>query len=366
MTRRLLTYSALGAAGAITFASLVNAALQPSRMAKADQPMAGALAVWSLSYFLLGALLVLRRPKLLIPWLLVAIGVCNAFTENFVSVDSNSPVFAQRADVVLFVVFAATFALLVQLFPTGRPLPGFWRWITAALVSSTAVIAVGQAFGVKAPSSPGVISVAVFVVAVTYGVGMLGSVPMLAWRFHRSRGAERAQLKWFLFSVVIALVAWFQASSQLPLPTVRHLMFAVAPVLPAVAIAIALMRYRLYDIDRVISRTTSYAVVTAVVLIVYFAVVTTASRIFNHSDAVVVAAATLLAAAVFQPILRRVQRAVDHRFNRSRYDASRIVDDFGRQLRHDVDTVSIESGLILAIEETLQPAQASLWVRGQA
>ena len=141
-------------------------------------------------------------------------------------------------------------------------------------------------------------------------------------------------------------------------------MFALAPVFPAVAIALALLRYRLYDIDRVISRTTSYVIVTAVVLAVYFLAVTAATRLLSHSDTVIVAGATLLAAAVFQPVLRRVQRAVDHRFNRARYDAARIVDEFGRELGGEVDSESIASDLMSAVERTLQPMSATLWVRG--
>jgi hypothetical protein len=135
--------------------------------------------------------------------------------------------------------------------------------------------------------------------------------------------------------------------------------YALIPV----SIGVAVLRYRLYDIDRIISRTLAYLAVTAVVLAVYAGVIALTTRLLPVTSAFSVAAATLAAAAVFRPALRKVQTAVDHRFNRARFDASRASEEFGAQLRHEVNPYAISADLIGVINRTLQPAAVHLWLR---
>jgi hypothetical protein len=135
--------------------------------------------------------------------------------------------------------------------------------------------------------------------------------------------------------------------------------FALIPI----SIGVAVLKYRLYDVDRVISRTTSYTIVTGLVFITYGAVIAISSRLMPDSSTLAVAAATLVAAAAFRPLLKRVQAVVDKRFNRERYNAAQTLSAFGRHLRDVVDTEAVTASLIGAVGSTLQPSQAIVWLR---
>jgi hypothetical protein len=131
-----------------------------------------------------------------------------------------------------------------------------------------------------------------------------------------------------------------------------------------VAIGIAVTRYRLYEIDRVVSRTTSYVVVTGFLVAVYAATVTAVSRLLpGTSSSFAVAAATLAAAALFRPVLTRVQRTVDHRFNRGQYDAQQTVDAFAGRLRDEVDPDEVSADLLAVLSRTVEPRGVALWVK---
>ncbi len=143
------------------------------------------------------------------------------------------------------------------------------------------------------------------------------------------------------------------------LGNITVLTFVAIPV----AIGIAILRYGLYGIDRLISRTLSYAVITGTLLVIYLLLVTTVSRIAPASSSLAVAASTLAVAALFQPLRRRVQTVVDRKFNRARYDADRTVDAFTRTLREEVDLDAVSSDLIATVHDTLEPARVGLWLR---
>jgi hypothetical protein len=133
-----------------------------------------------------------------------------------------------------------------------------------------------------------------------------------------------------------------------------------------VAIAVAVLRYRLWDLDRLISRTVTYALVTALLAVPYLLILPAATRLAGGAGSLAVAAATLTAAAAFQPLRRRVQDLVDRRFNRRRYDAARTVDRFARRLRDQVDLDVLRGELLAVVDQTMQPTQVSLWLRPPA
>jgi hypothetical protein len=137
------------------------------------------------------------------------------------------------------------------------------------------------------------------------------------------------------------------------------------PLLLAVplAVAVAVLRYRLWDLDRLVSRTVTYALVTALLVVPYLLVVAAASRLAEGSGSLAVAAATLTVAALFQPLRRRVQDLVDRRFNRRRYDAARTLDGFAARLRDQVDLDALHTELLGVVDQTMQPTQAWLWLR---
>jgi hypothetical protein len=199
----------------------------------------------------------------------------------------------------------------------------------------------------------------------------------LVVRFVRARGIERQQMKWFVFGtsllvlaalIMVVLGFFFGVKDPIRNP------FAVGSILLGfiaipVTSGIAIMRYRLYDIDRIISRTLSYALVTGclvgayVALVVVFQAVT--RPLTGRSD-LAIAASTLIVAALFVPLRRRIQGAVDHRFNRKRYDAEKTIDAFTARLRDEVDISTLNDDLESVVRLTMQPAHVSVWLRDAA
>jgi len=153
----------------------------------------------------------------------------------------------------------------------------------------------------------------------------------------------------------------------LPLPSVTihggDLAWATAVLLFPLGIAVAVLRHGLYDLDRVVSRTVSYAIVTAAVLLVYVVIVTSVTRLLGSQPTLVVAGSTLAAAALFRPLLQRVQGAVDRRFNRQKVDGQRAVEGFGARLRDEVDLGVVEHELLAVARRSLEPSSTSVWLR---
>jgi hypothetical protein len=185
-------------------------------------------------------------------------------------------------------------------------------------------------------------------------------------RFRASRGVERQQLRW-----VAAGAAGAVAGLLLALPgglgiTSGWISNIVYPAMlcPPVAVGVAVLRYRLYDLDRVISRTLTYGLLTVLLGLGYTAVVLGLGRLLPEGSSLAVAAATLAAAAAFSPLRHRVQDLVDRRFNRRRYDAAGTVAAFAARLRDQVDLDALHTELLAVVDQTVQPTRASLWLRG--
>ena len=190
----------------------------------------------------------------------------------------------------------------------------------------------------------------------------------LVGRFRRARGVERLQLQWVALAalvvvmagvVVLAGLAVGVASASTLLSGAVGLCLATLPV----ATAAAALRYRLYDLDRVISRTLAYGSLTVMLGLGYAGIVLGVGRLLPRGSSLAVAAATLAVAAVFQPARRRIQQAVDRRFNRRRHDPIRTIAAFNDRLRQQVDLAALTRELLAVVEETMQPPQASLWLR---
>lgn len=182
-------------------------------------------------------------------------------------------------------------------------------------------------------------------------------------RFGRARGVERQQLKWFAFAGLLTLVEIAVAVATDAHTAVSGVaQFVAVATLPA-AMGLAIVRYRLYDIDRIVSRTVSYALVSGLLVAVSAGLVTAVTRLTPTGNSLAVAAATLAVAALFQPVRRRVQSSVDRRFNRARYDAARTIDAFSAQLREQVDLASLQADLLTVVRRTMEPATLGLWLR---
>ena len=196
----------------------------------------------------------------------------------------------------------------------------------------------------------------------------IGAISVLV-RFRRSQGLERQQLRWMMAAltlVPLAVIAGFLLVTGGAPSQVAWIPALVAFMLPPLAVGIAVLRYRLYEIDRIISRTIGWAAVTtvlAVVLVAVILVTQTALASITTSNTFAVAASTLVVSALFQPLRRRVQATVDRRFNRARYDAKRTVAAFAGRLRDELDIEALTTVIAAAVMQTVEPVSVSLWLR---
>jgi hypothetical protein len=187
----------------------------------------------------------------------------------------------------------------------------------------------------------------------------------LVGRFRRARGVERQQLRWLSFAAALAPPALLVMYAGILTEHLELAGWAVGVFLALLPLAIsaAIARYRLYDLDRIISRTLAYGLLTLVLGLGYAGVVLGLGRLLPRGSSLVVAAATLAVAAVFQPARRRIQQAVDRRFNRGRYNAERTIAAFSTRLREQVDLDTLTDELLAVVHQTMQPRHASLWLR---
>jgi hypothetical protein len=275
-----------------------------------------------------------------------------------------------------------TFLLL--LFPNGHLASRRWRVVAWAAAVDLALVWVVAAFkpgpleGLIGVSNPlGIQSVeAAFnllgaVVAPVLGVLTILSAASIVVRFRRTRGVERQQLKWFTYAAVLSVLAWLffaltGLQEQLP-SALEYMVGAIFLAGVPVAIGIALLRYHLYDIDRLIRRTLVYGVLSALLGAVYAGTVLLLGQLFGGIGAEppswVVAGATLAVAALFGPARHRVQQVVDRRFNRRRYDAAKTIAGFSARLHDQVDLDTLTAELLAVVDQTVEPTKATLWLR---
>ncbi len=366
----------------------------PGRSGMSDTPdLPIFLGVWSVFVMLpsVGAILAIRRPANPIGWLFIATAlgfIIGIFSTEYVGragIGGASLPFVVLVDWVsawcgnLSIILAAVWIPL--LFPDGH-LPGpRWRvvaWAAAILtVVGTLALAIvpdGEHGYAGTLPNPIAVSGPIGEVAAAFVnlyfpalvVLCLLSLSSLANRFHRSRGVERQQLKWFLFAVgfLVAAVA-ASAATQLEVAWVAVLLGLSS--LP-VAAGIAILRYRLYDIDRLVSRTIAYVAVTGGLVAVYLIANLALSAAFSalaSGNSVAVAVSTLIIAALFTPVRRRVQVVVDRRFDRARVDGERTTAAFSERLRDEVDIATVTADLDGIVRSSLRPAYVGLWLRAR-
>jgi hypothetical protein len=200
------------------------------------------------------------------------------------------------------------------------------------------------------------------------GACMVAAVSSLVLRFRRSQGVERQQLKWVVYAGALLLLT-IPVGEYLP-ATVGDALFGLIIAFLPVAAGIAILRYRLYDIDRLINRTLVYGLLTAVLGGLYAGTVLILGQLFggigSDPPSWVIAGATLAVAALFQPARRRIQAVVDRRFNRRKYNATKTVEVFSLRLREEIDLDALSAELLAVVDQTMQPTRASLWLRPSA
>jgi hypothetical protein len=280
--------------------------------------------------------------------------------------------------------------LAVLLFPDGQPPSPRWRWVLwvyiaaaalwvgGALIASVGAIAAhhirvdasGNLLALSQPTGSGdwwVVVEAVYLPVLA--LCWLGSVAAQVLSYRHSSGIRRQQLKWLAGGSALAAAGIPVAATLSSRPGILGVVGDIAGaglLAVPVCMGVAILRYRLFDIDRIISRTLAYAIVTGLLVGVYAGLVLLATGVFRFHSAVAVAAATLAAAALFHPVRRRVQRAVDQRFNRARYDADLTVAAFAARLKDAVDLDSVRADLASAVQKTLEPAHITVWINERA
>ncbi len=271
-------------------------------------------------------------------------------------------------------------------FPTGT-LPGpRWRWpvgLVAAMVAVgmlAIVIRPGPMFGsgpdnpltpwlpAVSPSGLEILGVLDAIGALSLPLGAGLGVAAIIVRFRRSHGDQRQQLKWFLAAMAPAAVLIPLSISGVfsSFPLLDLLSVALLPIV-AVSVAVAILRYRLYDIDRVISRTISYGLITALLVAVFLVVNLGLQSLLSDvtsGNSLAVAGSTLLAAALFTPVRRRVQWIVDRRFDRARYDGERTASAFAIRMRDAIDLLAVTDDLEVTVRRAIAPSRVGLWLRG--
>jgi hypothetical protein len=322
----------------------------------------GTHLLWAFAFASVGALIARQRSRNPIGWLLLgsAIFAGLAGFTGFALSRVRSDLAAALWEVA-WVPAVAGLVTSLALIPDGRLMSPRWRpwlwlpWFSVLLLGL--VILGGDALAGWLVAAEAMLQISFLPMCVAVAV-----------RFRRSRGRERQQLKWIAFAggvIVVAAVTgelvvrflfpgWYYTSTVV-------LSLAVLGV--PVAIGMAILRRRLYDIDRIISRTVAYATVTAVLALSYVTVVFVLRLIFPGGSQVAVVSSTLAVAALFHPLRRRVQTEVDRRFNRARYDAASVVDAFTTRIRSEGGIESVSEDLLDVAHQTMEPTSASLWLR---
>jgi len=358
----------------------------------AHKPVDG-LAVFGLLFAGLGLVIARRQPGNRIAWLLLGFSVLLVFYEDAAVYSATDyrlhggklPL-GFPAVLIASELWSAVFLMLpliILFFPDGK-LPPRWRMVMWGYLGVCALIVAillgagawqmrgtrivvqgnGQLVGNSGPAGAlGLAQLILFVAVPVFWV-LFVARQVLSWR--RASGERRAQLKWLMAgaaATVIGLAATvlLQSSSTL-LTVLDNTCLAVGILSLPVCIIFAILKYRLYDIDRLISRTLSYTLVTGVLIGVYIGVVTFTTRVLPFHSTVAVAASTLAVAALFNPLRQRVQRAVDRRFNRARYDADKTVAAFAARLKDAVDLDSVRDDLACVVQQALEPAHVSVWI----
>jgi hypothetical protein len=332
----------------------------------------------------IGGLVAGNRPRNPIGWLFLSHSACFAVATLAGTIavvqQATLPLGGLRALLIVFMGvwplgIGIALPLAVQLFPTGRPLSPRWRWLIWLTVVS------GLAFDAQTVLDPAALALTdrpvapvvapaafhaadpLWAVASLLLAGVLAaSVAELVLRFRRARGVERLQLTWLVWAVALFAVLnsqrWITGNGPI-------LLLLTLPLVPAAA-AVAILRHDLYDIRVIVNRTLVYGLLTVLLGLGYAGAVLVLGQLAGRDrTSLAVAGATLAVAGLVQPARRRIQRAVDRRFNRRRYDAAQTVQAFSGRLRQQVDLGTLSDELCMVVDQTMEPGSVSLWLRAR-
>jgi hypothetical protein len=335
----------------------------------------------AVGYSVIGAIIASRLPNHPIGWICCAIGLIAAVDHFggeyalYALLALPHPFPGGKAMLWLqgwfWMLFIGLIVFLLLLFPTGRLPSSSWRpfaWVSVAVISAGVIwsSAISPDVGFNAPPSPVQLSVLLLggVAAASVVVGRRGA-----------RGVERQQIKWLLYVGPIFFIAsglhigfyFFWLAERSWGLWASYLLVAVGGLSGPIAIGVAILRYRLYEIDLLINRTLVYGSLTATLVLVYFGGIVVLQKVFvlltGQQSTFAIVASTLIIAALFNPFRRRIQSVVDRRFYRRKYDTRKTLEAFSAQLRNETDLDALSHDLVGVVRDTMQPAHVSLWLR---
>jgi hypothetical protein len=390
-----LVAAVVGGIGAIALRLLDPVPVLPSPFGFGDVALLG-FEVMGVAFASVGALLVVRRPRNAVGWCMVVIGVgyadgglAAAVTESAAARGTAGGLelagVAGWLTVVLTTLGGLVF-ILPFIFPTGRGHTRTWdRLIRIAMVEGAVGVLVlafqpgplhvfstiVNPFGI----GPDLRTIVGFSFSQMIALGAVGFAPVVVVafvsRYRASHDVERRQLKWFLLASLVSVLGVLMAAggaalSKEPPGEAGLAVFGFAGALVPVAIGLAILRHHLYDIDRLISRTLAYAVMTGVLAAVFAGLILVLQWLltaFTQGQTIAVAFSTLVVFALFQPVRRRVQRAVDRRFDRARYDADRTIQSLADRLRAELDLTAVSQEIARTADAAVRPASVAVWLR---
>jgi hypothetical protein len=380
--------------------TVVFTALYPLSRDAASNAVNFAVAIlFVVTFQTVGALIASRRPENPIGWVFCGMGlalVAAVFFGNYAQyslvVEPGALPNAETAAWVgnwIWLVALSPLGFFLLLFPDGRPPSPRWRIVAWAQAAALVCWFVSQALapgpllnaGYESVDNPygieamgGILKVVGAVSGLLLLVTVLASAFSIVVRFRRSRGDERRQIKWVAYAgamVALVIILQFAVETALSetavLVEVLNLSLVVSLTVVPIAAGVAILRHRLYEIDTIINRTLVYGLLTTSLVLVYVGIVVLLREIFfgftGRSSQLVVVASTLAVAALFGPLLRRIQGAIDRHFYRGKYDAAKTLEAFSAKLRDETDLDRLGDELVSVVKETMRPAHASLWLR---
>ena len=353
------------------------------------QPASIPLLVAAVSAATIGALVGSRRPAHPVGWLLLGLGllvVVNGVASGYVTYGLVArpgalPAASYLAGIAngIEVLWLACVGFILLLTPTGSLPSPRWRWWARVAAAAPVLLVLLAAVDpqplvpehpevenpLAVPVPTGLLLAVAAVAAVIVLATLVAAAGSLVVRFRRARGTERQQLRWLAVGAALAAMALLVAVAAGAMGRDGVVLAALGTCVALLPLATgaAILRYRLYDLDRIISRTLAYGLLTVLLGGGYASVVLGLGQLLGRDSNLVVATATLAVAAVFQPTRRRIQALVDRRFNRRRYDAAQTIQAFSARLRQQVELDSLTGELLSLVEQTMQPTQVSLWLR---
>jgi hypothetical protein len=375
-----LAWAACGLSLALTTLNFLLIALNVSLNTPAYVfwPELTSLAV---GYSVIGAIIASRQPKHPMGWICCAVGLIAA-VDHFAGEYSVYALLAQPHPIPggrvmlwlqgwFWMLFVGLIVFLLLLFPTGRLPSSRWRpfaWVSVAMISGGVIwsAVISPDVGFNAPPSPVQLSVLL--------LGAVAACSVIVGR-RDARGVERQQIKWLLYVGPFFFIAaglhigfyYFWLAERSWGLMVSCLLVAIGGLSGPIAIGIAILRYRLYEIDLIINRTLVYGSLTVTLVALYFGGIVVLQRLFvlltGQQSTLAVVATTLIIAALFNPLRRSIQSFIDRRFYRSKYDARKTLEAFSAKLRDETNLEALNEELVGAVRETVQPAHVSIWLR---